>query len=406
MTSKTTTVRNRRVFYVPGYDPFPPRRYRELYRREGTAQADISGYELSLEARPAGASNYSWQVNTTIDEVSTRTRVDVLVWADLVQASMQRGILGTYVLLARTFWAFAGSGAFLRLLRLRPQPMLAASWPIVALLGQLLIAVLTGYALAWGLAYLIPGPMGWPLGLVAGWVWGVYLLRQFRRWDPKLYAYYLLYDFAHTAAHNGAYGAKLSARLDEFASEVQAALADPELDEVLVVGHSSGASLAVSLLARVLRAQGEAHPALGLLTLGHAIPVQSYLPRALELRGDLAFVSKARNITWVDVTAQGDGCAFALCDPVAVSGMASPEQRWPLVLSAAFSESLKPETLARLKWRFFLTHFQYLAAFDAPRDYDYFQITAGPRTLAARYAGRAHSPSRVTRVLTGYRSTK
>ena len=32
-------VRKRRVFYVPGYDPFPPRRYREFYRKEGAAQA-------------------------------------------------------------------------------------------------------------------------------------------------------------------------------------------------------------------------------------------------------------------------------------------------------------------------------------------------------------------------------
>ena len=41
-------VRRRRVFYIPGYDPFPPRRYRELYRREGAAQAAVSGYEIAL----------------------------------------------------------------------------------------------------------------------------------------------------------------------------------------------------------------------------------------------------------------------------------------------------------------------------------------------------------------------
>ena len=35
----------RKVFYIPGYDPFPPRRYRELYRSEGAAQAA----ELLLE---------------------------------------------------------------------------------------------------------------------------------------------------------------------------------------------------------------------------------------------------------------------------------------------------------------------------------------------------------------------
>ena len=41
-------VRQRRVFYIPGYDPIHPRRYRELYRTESAEQGNISGYELSL----------------------------------------------------------------------------------------------------------------------------------------------------------------------------------------------------------------------------------------------------------------------------------------------------------------------------------------------------------------------
>ena len=36
---KRGTVRRRKVFYLPGFDPVPPRRYRELYRREGVQQA-------------------------------------------------------------------------------------------------------------------------------------------------------------------------------------------------------------------------------------------------------------------------------------------------------------------------------------------------------------------------------
>ena len=34
-------VFRRRVFYIPGYDPVHPRRYRELYRKEGALQARI-----------------------------------------------------------------------------------------------------------------------------------------------------------------------------------------------------------------------------------------------------------------------------------------------------------------------------------------------------------------------------
>ena len=41
----------RRVLYLPGFDPIPPRRYRELYKREGAEQARISGYRLEFGAR-------------------------------------------------------------------------------------------------------------------------------------------------------------------------------------------------------------------------------------------------------------------------------------------------------------------------------------------------------------------
>ena len=38
------TVTTRRVFYLPGYDPFPPRRYRELYRKEGEDQSESDSF--------------------------------------------------------------------------------------------------------------------------------------------------------------------------------------------------------------------------------------------------------------------------------------------------------------------------------------------------------------------------
>ncbi len=50
---KSEQVKRRRVFYIPGYDPIHPRRYRELYRKEGAAQAEISDYTLSLTPKKA-----------------------------------------------------------------------------------------------------------------------------------------------------------------------------------------------------------------------------------------------------------------------------------------------------------------------------------------------------------------
>jgi hypothetical protein len=121
----------------------------------------------------------------------------------------------------------------------------------------------------------------------------------------------------------------------------------------------------------------------------------SFLPKADRLRTDLNFLSTRDELAWVDVTAPGDGCTFALCDPVAVSGVAPEGQKWPLVISAAFTQTLSPERWKELRWKFFRLHFQYLCAFDRVGDYDYFRITAGPQTLADRFEGREPSKSRI-----------
>ena len=381
----------RLVLYVPGFDPMPPRRYRELYRRESRKQAAICGYDLAME-RHGGAAGFGWATRACFPEAEAQSQVEVLVWSDLVQASMRAGIGGTYGQMLRVAWVYIRSGALRRLMRLRRGPVLAALYPLAMLLAQLLCALTVAGLAGWAVTALTG--IFW-LGLLtaAGLAWGV--LAFARSQDHRLFAYYLMHDYAFTASMKGAYPAGLEERLKRFTDRLAQAV-DDELDEVLLVGHSSGAYLAVSMLADLLRRGRRPNgPALSLMTLGHVVPMAAFLPRAQRLRADLAYLSEQTDIFWVDVTAPGDPCSFALCDPVAVTGVAGADQRWPLVLSAAFTHTLSPQQQRDMRWRWFRLHLQYLCAFDRPGDYDYFAITAGPQTLADRFAGRKHSPGRI-----------
>lgn len=378
-----TRIRTRQVFYLPGYDPFPTRRYREIYRREAARQAVISGHSITVAGEPGGA---GWTTEAVIDGEAATARIEVLEWADLVRASMPGGVLAVYGAMFRTAWVYLRSGVLFRLFHLRKGPVIAAFYPVAALMLQLMIALLAGLVvLRIGAAF---GPVGLTLAALAGLGVSSALLTVFRRLDRFFLADYLMQDYAYAAREGGAYPADLSARLDAFVARVAGA----EADEVLVVGHSSGAYLAVSVMARLARG-GQLRPNMALLTLGQVVPMVSLLPRAGALRADLALMGAQGDVFWLDVTAPGDGCAFALCHPVGVSGVADAATRWPLVISARFSETLAPETWKALRWRFFRLHFQYLHAFDRPGDYDYFAITAGPLSLAARFGGRAPSPS-------------
>lgn len=404
-------VRRRQVFYIPGYDPIHPRRYRELYRKEGAAQAEISGYEIALSPK-RGSDRYGWHVSARVEDAPVEAEFEVLVWSDLVRDSMSNGIPATYWQLLRTSWTYIGSGALRRLMWLRKGPVIAALYPVGMLILQALLGMLLGGLVAnvvgrlaswlWAPAWL-SGGLGW----VAFFAVLVAVLRWFRSKDGRLFAYYLMHDYAHSARLNGAYPPDLEERLNDFGDRIAGAMAG-DADEVLVVGHSSGAHLAVSVLSDLIRAGRipADGPALGLLTLGQVVPMLSFLPRAGRLRADLRFLSTSDELAWIDITAPGDGCSFALCDPVAVSGVATEGKRWPLVFSAAFTQTLSPERWKDLRWRFFRLHFQYLCAFDRPGDYDYFRVTAGPQTLAARYAERPPSKSRIDVPVSKYTSVR
>ncbi|MEC9105246.1 MAG: hypothetical protein VX878_15650, partial [Pseudomonadota bacterium] len=81
--SSSSPVRRRRVFYIPGYDPIHPRRYRELYRSESAAQAAVSGYEIALRPKTTKGP-YGWHVSAQIDGQAVETDVEVLLWSDIV----------------------------------------------------------------------------------------------------------------------------------------------------------------------------------------------------------------------------------------------------------------------------------------------------------------------------------
>lgn len=392
----------RRVFYIPGFDPFPARRYREIYRSEGARQAAISGYDLALVARAADAGGYGWAVQTRASDRAARAEVEVLIWDDIVQARMRPGLIGIYWTMLHTIWVYFSTGATWGLIRVRIGPFIAGFYPVTILVLQAAGAVLAA-GVVWRAAAWAGG--GHPLTLLAGGVGGALagwaVLEGGRRADRWLFARYLMFELAQSAIHRGGYGGDLQTRLDAFAARVAQARKG-DWDEVLVVGHSSGAALAVTVVAAALRAQKGGAP-LSLLTLGHVIPLHSFLPQARGLRRDLHDLSLSEGLTWLDVSAPGDGGSFGLADPVAISGVRPQAARWPRVISAAFRQTLAPQTFRRLRWRFYALHFQYLRAFDRPGDYDYFQITAGAQTLADRFAHRSDSPQTIRRVFSPYR---
>jgi hypothetical protein len=125
----------------------------------------------------------------------TEADVEVLGWTDIVRVSMDQGIAATYGQMLRTAWIYLSTGTFRRLFWLSKGPMIAAVYPVAMLLLQLVLAVAAGW--------IVGGVVGGATWSLVGWVVGVPLalviLRAFRRIDGRLYAHYLMHDYAFSA---------------------------------------------------------------------------------------------------------------------------------------------------------------------------------------------------------------
>jgi pimeloyl-ACP methyl ester carboxylesterase len=189
---------------------------------------------------------------------------------------------------------------------------------------------------------------------------------------------------------------ELESRMDAFAERLVDLAGAPDLDEVLLVGHSSGAMLAVSVMARALAKQPlllEMRAPVALLTLGQCIPVLSYQPEADDFRGELARLRQAADLVWIDFTAPPDGCCFALMDPTEVcldrrTGTRDLSSGGPKRLSPRFAKSFSPQRYQLIRRDKYRCHFQYLMATELPAAFDYFSVTAGALMLIDRFSAQ------------------
>lgn len=389
--SPAPAIRRRRVLYVSGFDPQGPSRYHRMYREQAGKQAAVSGHRLEVGPRKrVNPLVDAWDIDATIEGETCRTRYEFLRWDDVVRANWMPGH-GRYlaVTLGAT-WRFAASGVLWRMFKGSRAGFSVCFGPFAVLLFIVVAAVLlaAGVAFAWSAT----GASIWSaLALCAALAGGWALARLSRTAETDWFMGWVMRSYWFTSRQAREDTADLDARLDAHAASLLEALADPSDDEVLVVGHSSGAMMAMIVVARAIQRapQAFADPRFALLTLGQCFPILSFQPQARRFRREIEVTARALGERWLDFTAPADRCCAALVDPAeAVLGMDGVECPSPKVLSPQFHLLFTPEGYAALRRNLYELHFQYLKAGELPGIYDYFAITAGPQSLAQRFAAQ------------------
>ncbi|HVC55809.1 MAG TPA: hypothetical protein VND95_07625 [Stellaceae bacterium] len=384
-------VARRLVFYCHGYDPDADTRYRRLFvtgfsqlaRRFGVTRQ--IGPAVHDDAIPA----VRWTVAAGTRTWRTETTYEVLRWDDLVRRDFARGWLRRIPLLCGAMAEALRGAVVQRLFRVNWRFALFVVYPWAAVVAVVAVAGLIGVAAAWLAGHVVPlpRPAAWIIALVIA----AAVLRGLGPRLRKGHVYHLLdgwiFSWQQAAGRHKAF----DARLERFSRHLVAAVRETDADEVLIVGHSTGATIAVALAARALvldPAFGRSGPPVALLTIGSCLPIVGFVRTADRLRQDIARLVTSSALLWVEYQAPQDALnAFGFTphkDLGLELGGAPP--RNPQIRSARFKETLSPSTYRRFRWNFFRIHFHFLMANEIPGEYDYLMIACGPVSLADRIA--------------------
>lgn len=364
-------VARRIVFHVAGYDPMSAetahlRFSRELARFRSTwgltAEAGPVTVQEDVATWPVSAHGRGWSVEADLrwlrwEDVMARLhrmptprrlKLGLAAFADFLAG----GALGGY---ARHNWRYAVFFLYpVLLLLLFVIAGTAAGWVAGRSTGLPWLGVLVGLAVS-------TGSLLWA--------------RRGMRLD------HMFDDWIFAREYLRAPDPILTERLDRLATDIVATARSGQVDEILLIGHSLGAVLAVDILDRALArdpALGTSGASVSLATVGSSIPKLGLHRDAERLRAALGRVGAATAICWIDYQAYADVLNFHKLHPVRGLGAGV---RGPLVRMVPFRKVLHRDYYRRIRRNLFRIHNQFVSANDVRSSYDYFMLVCGPCTL-------------------------
>jgi hypothetical protein len=369
----------RAVFYFAGFDNIGVQFYYSMFRR-GMASVLFRERRRATVSRPAPVADgiELWTIRT--EDAEAPVEVDYYFLSP-------RGLVDTFQ--ARDAFRAIGAWAFTAYAFIRHGIMVEAFrryWPGALVLTYALLSIPAYFAAGGGAAWLLTSlavPAAWPLAAGAGVVGGLAAVQLGLRLDRRTFANYLLSAMRLTAAHALGRTRAMDDICESWADFIRNHPDRERWDEALVVGHSTGVTAAVDIVARLREDPQAARLPLSLLTLGSIEGVCCFRG-ARRQRAALAKLATAPDLVWVDYYSPWDFVSMNGYQTIASAGidLGGAVQHGPRARMLDFREVMTPEAYRKLRFDIFRRHFQYLSAGDRPSDYCYFGLVSAPRRLA------------------------
>lgn len=369
------SVKKRIVYYLSGFDPRGVRYYQTLYKTHFQKQSKINGIEGEISARRKIAPHlYEWEIHAHDGGENVHTKYRFLAWDDIIREQWSYGMLSYYKDLFYCIRAYLVNGLVLQFAKASPKQMLAGFYPIIYLLAIAIAAVYAGYQIYSWIS-------GW-LGIIIATAVGVAIISLLERIGNRIGVFWLLRIYAFSVRLGKGEIGTVDQRVKYFARELVETMLHEEADEVLLVSHSVGTILAVSVLAKALDSLSSAET-LAMVTLGECIPLMSFQPNAVTYRNELSKIASYPGIFWLDYTSPIDGACFPLHDFMRSSDI----QRNVIdlrFLSPRFHKLFDKIKYKQLRKDWYTTHFLYLMSTEKGGAYDYYALTAGAEYIRTK----------------------
>jgi len=367
-------IRKRRVFHLPGYDPAPPTAVKQRFARE------LGRFEKtwSVQASVAdGPDDTNWRVTASAPNWQVDTHYRLVDWSDVIEAAAEKPM---WLRIPHGLLAFVdfAVNALPRYLRANWRYAGFFLYPFVMFAALAALAVSIGRYAASASGYLLVG-IAVALAIFA-------LLWQ---WPGRRFFLHLLFDdwiFSRDYVRHG--DRAVEAKLDRTARELVDVARKSEADEIVVVGHSLGAALAIDLLDRALKLEpmlGRTGPRVALISVGSSTLKIGLHSSASRFRASAERVASAPGIFWGDYQAISDIMNFYKRDPLAAMGL--PAHGVPLVRMVRIRHMLDPEIYRRIRYRPLRMHLQFVSGNNLRNAYDYFMLVCGPLSAERQVRG-------------------
>lgn len=155
--------------------------------------------------------------------------------------------------------------------------------------------------------------------------------------------------------------------------------ANPERDELLIVGHSYG-TVPAAIAADILTSEGKD---VSLLTIGSIAACVALSPQDKIFRTPAEALHHSNRICWREYFAPQDSLCFSRLNMKRDYGLNVPPagKTNVRVLSARFGETIAPRKIRKFRNNLLRMHFQFLMAVDVQGGYDFHRYTLGPVDL-------------------------